>query len=779
MIRLWLMLIPAAIAAAPQARAQGPDFEGRPVAEIRVLGTGRKGLVLNQIELKAGDPYSARKQQISLSKITRLQWFSRAKVRIEVKPDRSLIVTFIVEERAPLARVKIRGNKRFDDATIRKLVLLRPGSPLDRLAIDKSIDRIIAKYRDSGYHLTRVVVDEQKLRADPPVLELVIREGPLISIRKVVFEGNRTFDDYLLRKNIETKAAGWLESGTFDRKTVDLDVVRLRQFYNQRGYLDAAVSRDILISENQQDAKITFLIQEGPVYTVRSIHIEGARLFSDQQVLRAIPLKVGDVFSFDRQRAAQKAISDLYGRLGHLNPRVRFERVPGQTRVQLKIMIDEPRRYIVGDVIIRGNELTQDRVIRRELRGLEPGRPYDGPGLAESRKRLRELGLFRDAEFTLLGDKEDETRDLLVEVEETTTGSLRFSAGISSDAGVLGAIELTQRNFDIDDVPESIEEFFAGPPPGQSFRGGGQYFKLELVPGDKVQRYSIRLREPYLFDTEFFSDQSIYLFTREQETWTEERFGGSIRPGRRFGDTWSVEATLRYEDIRVSDLESEAPVDVFAVEGDNTIDEVGLAIGYSTVDSRIFPTRGERIRLGVDRVGWMGGDFDFTRMTFDYNAFTVVEEDFIGRQSVLGLRLSSGYIFQENAAPIFERFFAGGHSSFRGFERRGVGPRAVRNDTLTLGDDPRGGRFLFLAGLEYNAPLSEEHNLRYVLFVDSGTVQDRVSLDNYRVAVGTGIRIQIPQLTGQAPFAFDFAFPLREEPGDQTRVFSFSIALPF
>ena len=220
-------------------------------------------------------------------------------------------------------------------------------------------------------------------------------------------------------------------------------------------------------------------------------------------------------------------------------------------------------------------------------------------------------------------------------------------------------------------------------------------------------------------------------------------------------------------------------MDAYAVQGDNTVDEVGLAVGYSTVDSRIFPTRGERIRFEVDRIGWMGGDFDFTRMAIDYNAFTVVEEDFIGRKSVLGLRVSSGYIFQENAAPIFERYFAGGHSSFRGFERRGVGPRALRNDTLLPGDDPQGGRFMFLAGLEYNAPLSEEHNLRYVMFVDSGTVQNEVSLKNYRVAVGTGIRIQIPQLTGQAPFAFDFAFPLRKEDGDQTRVFSFSIALPF
>jgi len=91
--------------------------------------------------------------------------------------------------------------------------------------------------------------------------------------------------------------------------------------------------------------------------------------------------------------------------------------------------------------------------------------------------------------------------------------------------------------------------------------------------------------------------------------------------------------------------------------------------------------------------------------------------------------------------------------------------------------DPIGGTFKFFAGAQYEMPLIDEF-VNWVAFCDSGTVVDEVALAEYRVSVGIGLRLYLPQF-GPVPLAFDFAQPIVKEDTDQTQVFSFSADLPF
>jgi outer membrane protein insertion porin family len=134
---------------------------------------------------------------------------------------------------------------------------------------------------------------------------------------------------------------------------------------------------------------------------------------------------------------------------------------------------------------------------------------------------------------------------------------------------------------------------------------------------------------------------------------------------------------------------------------------------------------------------------------------------------VLSVRGHVGFIGGD--APIFERFFAGGQGSIRGFEFRGVGPR--ERDTAI------GGDFLALASTEYSFPLFEK-NLTGVFFLDTGTVEKKVELGTWRASVGFGIRFTVP-FFGPVPFAFDFAVPIAEDKDDETQIFSFSIGTAF
>ena len=127
-------------------------------------------------------------------------------------------------------------------------------------------------------------------------------------------------------------------------------------------------------------------------------------------------------------------------------------------------------------------------------------------------------------------------------------------------------------------------------------------------------------------------------------------------------------------------------------------------------------------------------------------------------------------------APTYERFYLGGRS-FRGFDFREVSPKGIRADTGGPSDDPVGGEWLFFMGAQYEFPLMTE-TMTGVFFLDTGTVIDSVDFEDYRVAIGAGIRLYIAAL-GPVPIAFNFGFPIQSEETDDERVLSFSAELPF
>jgi len=169
----------------------------------------------------------------------------------------------------------------------------------------------------------------------------------------------------------------------------------------------------------------------------------------------------------------------------------------------------------------------------------------------------------------------------------------------------------------------------------------------------------------------------------------------------------------------------------------------------------------------VEQAGALGGSYTFTKFVVDARRYWTVTRDVLDRKSVLAVRGRMGFIGGD--VPIFERFFAGGHGSIRGFEFRGVGPK--------VGDTYLGGDFLALASAEYSFPIFEKI-LTGVLFLDTGTVEETITLTTWRAAVGFGVRFTVP-FFGPVPFALDFGFPIAKDSDDEDEFFSFSIGTSF
>ena len=782
-----LLALAFALAPAQTSRAQGFDPEGRLIAEVKIEGlqTVPEELVRNALRTEPGQPYDAR---VIGRDIERLEMLGRFGPPIESAVqdlgDGTIAVIFRVNEEPALAGIRFAGNKAFRTDQLLTQVVLRAGDPIDRSLIDRGARAIEQAYEEKGYFATSVSVDEDAL-TDRRELVYTIVEGPKVKIQEIRFEGNTVFRDEALRDRIRSEEAYVLFfKGHLNRTLLDFDVAAIRQYYQNAGYLEADVGRVIEMSPNMRDAIVTFQVKEGPRYIVEDIEVRFSRngqptdrqLFQPRQIEMLMALVRGGVFTEQRVAASEESIKVWYGRLGYINLRVQIDRLFDRENAQVDVVvsIDEGTGpTIVGGITVIGNSRTKVEEVLHRINGIEPGRPIDYAGLELTRALVRESALFTGGTVTLLGQDDDPVRDILIEINERNTGSLNFFVGVNSDLGVGGGIAVSQKNFDITDWPESFDEFLNS----KAFLGGGQRFDMTIAPGNRNSLFELVFREPYLFESDYFFDLNLRFTQSVRENFDEGRSRVRVALGRRLGDVWTGAVAARFEQIDIDDIEPDAPLDVFAVEGNNDLSSLGISLTRSTTDSNLLPSRGSRLVLNLDQYGALGGDYDFTKVNLAYNHFWTLDEDFLGRKSILSFSAQIGYIFEDNEdIPLFERFYAGGRN-FRGFDHRGVGPRGIRADTMTLGDDPVGGRFRLITRLEYEVPLYQE-TVRWAIFTDQGTVQDDFGVDEWRVAIGTGFRFIIP-FFGQAPIAIDFAVPLIEQDGDETEIFSFSIDLPF
>lgn len=355
-------------------------------------------------------------------------------------------------------------------------------------------------------------------------------------------------------------------------------------------------------------------------------------------------------------------------------------------------------------------------------------------------------------------------RDVPLDVylQEGQTGRFTIGGAVNSDLGVTGNVTIEERNFDIWAWPNSQRGLLNG-----AFRGAGQNFRMELMPGNLVQRYTVNWTEPNIFGYSPFSlSVGGFYFTRIFQEWTEQRLGGRVGLGYEVTEDLSLVTELNLEDVKVFDPAVATLPALNNVIGSNDMYRGRVHLSHNTRDSPFLPTEGHLVDLIFDQYF---GEHDFPRAQVNYSKYFLVREraDKTGRHT-FSTAFRFGYTGTQT--PIFENFFAGGFSTLRGFDFRGVGPFEEGIHT--------GGRFQFLGSFEYMMPLTADDMLRMVAFVDFGTVENSIKFDweNFRIAPGLGLRVAVPAL-GPAPLAFDFAVPVNSANTDDERIFQFSMGV--
>ena len=721
--------------------------------------------IMNMIKCKPGAEFKPEILDEDIRNLVATRLFLDVYAEKQDVPGNRIRIYFLIKEYpSTIQEIVYQGNKHLKPEELETVTGLRKGAPLNPVAVRMGREAILRRYNEMGRMLTGVEILEGDKPGDRRVV-YAITEGQIAKVSKTLFEGNTFVTGERLRSQIETSRAFLDLGGNYEPEKVEADVHHLEEYYHNFGYKDARVRRELLWSDDHRYVSILFHIDEGIRYRVGAISTTGNRLLSEDKLEADARLKSGEYYNKTKAQTDLQLMQVRYGYEGY-NPVIKEqEYYPAPGQVDVSYQVTEKPQSKVGQIIIAGNDVTRDNVILRQV-GLYPGQILTYPDLKIAERNLTKLNIFevdpakgiKPTVTVLDPDGDKEFKDILVTVQEEPTGSLIFGVGVNSDAGLNGSIALNERNFDITRWPSSFDELLSG----RAFRGAGQEFRVEAVPGTELQRYSVSWREPSVFDGPFGFGVSGYYYNRVYNEYTEARIGARFTLDRRINQLWRFSETLRVEQVGVYDLAFFAPWDFQKSAGNNF--QVGLrsAITRDSRDSYLRPTEGSLFEASVEQ---FTGSACFTQAVVEGNKFFTMYEraDGSGRQ-VLSLRTLIGWSSPET--PIYERFYAGGYRSLRGFAFRGVG---VFEDD---GQYNSGGNWEFLNSAEYQIPILANDQLWSVIFCDTGTITTNPSLKDYRVSVGSGLRIVVPML-GPVPIALDFGIPLVKGPEDKKQLVSF------
>jgi len=442
--------------------AQEEDwYLNKPISEIRFDGLTSISVneLMGIVRPYFGQPYTDDLSWDIQGKLYALDYFNIIipKIIPAESDAESVILIFQVEEKPLVDDVVFAGNSGIRKGELADTVLVKVGDLLspDALRADEQV--IIDYYLEKGFIDVEVsssyTIDEQNNNA---IVLFTINEGSQTKISGILFVGNdKHVPDNALRNLIKTKAQSLFNKGLFVETKLQEDVKSIERYYGDRGLIDARildVNKEIVLDEKQnlRKMRITFVIEEGDVWSYGGMTFHGNRVYSDTELEEVTAQQAGKVFNRTKFQIDFQNISDLYYENGYIFNNFTYEeiRTESSREITYAVMIVERDRAHIENIIIRGNDKTKSYVIRREI-PLEEGEVFSKAKIVEGMMNLHNLQFFDVVEPQPYPSETDGLMNLIIDVSEGKTSDIGFGLSFSGgpDFPISGLFNWKDRNF--------------------------------------------------------------------------------------------------------------------------------------------------------------------------------------------------------------------------------------------------------------------------------------------------------------------------------------------
>jgi len=730
------------------------------VSDIRIKGLQRisAGAVFNFLPVKVGDMFEVSESSDIIRELYKTGFFKN----IEVSTEGTAIV-LLVEEYPSISTISFAGNKLIKEEDLREA--LRSNGFIEGRVFKPSVleqvkQELKRQYLNQGKYNADVATEVTPLPRNRVNVTVHVKEGKTATIKKINIVGNEFFTEKELLKTFESSDnvpfyAFWNSNDQYSREKVSGDLETLRSFYQDQGFLDFKIVSNQVSISNQKDAVfLTINIEEGDRYTISQFVLNGRLVIPEDELLPYVYIAPGRTYS---RRAVDATVEQIGNRLAEEGYSyaeiVPVPDVDAETNtVAFSINIKPGRRVYVRRIDIVGNRLTNDEVIRRELRQTEGG-AFSPSRVNRSKIRLQRLSFFDEVEIeTIPVAGRDDQVDLAVSVKERSTGSFLFGVGYSGDDGAIIQASVSQSNL----------------------FGTGNVLNFAVQRSDIVESISLQYTDPYYTDsgisrTISLTGRNIDASAANTSAFITETLGLNVNYVFPINEnnSFSLGGGLEKIDLRSTIFSVPEVVSFIDEFPENDLLTFTTAFAHDTRDSLLYPTSGNNFRISAEATA-PGSDLEYYRINLDSSAYFPLT-----RRAAIKLGLGVGYgdgFGDTDGLPFFKNYFAGGTTSVRGFEARSLGPL---DSSAT--PDPFGGskRVLFNASLLLPVG-SGALDKRLSLFIDGGQVfanDESIDTSDIRFSAGVGFNWISPV----GPLSISYSVPLNEEEEDEIEKFQFSV----
>ena len=642
-------------------------FEAFIVNDIRIAGLQRvsTGSIFNTIPISVGDKIDDRK----IVDITRALFSTEQFDDIQISRDGNALI-ISVAERPSISSIDISGNSALKTEVLLESfdgIGITEGQVYKRSTLERMKAELVRSYSSQGRYGAGVEISESPQPRNRVSIAIEIDEGESAKIDGITILGNSIFNDEDLLDVMELSVGSWLSflsnDNQYSREKLQGDLENLESYYLDRGYLEFSIeSSQVSISRDRSSIYITYIISEGPQYTINDVRIVGDMPVNEDFINPIIDSQKDITYSQAQNTQIEEIFTSLLGNEGYA-----FATVKGQPNidqemleVDLNFVIDPGKRTYTRKILFEGNEITQDDVLRREMRQFEGAWASDDK-IEQSRVRLERLGFFKEVNVeTVPVPGTDDQIDVKFRVEEETTGNVGGNLGYS-DFGLMVGFNLQERNF----------------------LGTGNSVGIAINKSIYQEIYNLSYYDPYFTIDGVSRGYSLYYRKTDYgefniANYTSDSQGLGIQFGYPISDTQRIGLNLTYDNTEID--QGTIPVrDIldFLVEEGNTFQTFSAQAVWSriTLNRGMFPTDGastEALFLATLPLS----DINYYKLNIRQKFYQPLNF----WDLVFGFQGEIGYLApydDTKIVPFFQHFYAGGPRSLRGFESNTLGPRAT------------------------------------------------------------------------------------------------------
>ena len=704
----------------------------------------------------------------------------------QIKAD-TIFFDIAVVERPRLTRIELTGLKKGETDDIKEKLDDKKGKIVNESLLSTSTAIIKKYFNEKGFLYADVTFNQKKdpAEANNVILEIKVDKKSKTKVNKISFSGNKEFKSAQLKKFLkktkERSRINIFRSGKFLQNKYEEDKRTLIAKMQDKGYRDAEILKDSVVRNPNETVNIGITLYEGPKYYFGDIKWAGNAIYSTEALTNILGIEKGDVFSEEKLekklRGSQSGddVSSLYLNNGYLT----FGVDPVQTRVygdtiDLELRIFEGPQYTINKVTLQGNDITNDKVVMREIR-TKPGQKFSKEAVVRTTREIAQLGNFDEQKTDVrpIPNPSDGTVDIEYTVAEKPSDQIELSGGFGGGR-IIGTLGLTFNNFSARNL-FNLKEWKPLP------KGDGQKLSIRgQTNGKQYQSYSFSFSEPWLGGKKpvYFGISAFTSLSSNQ--YYDDIPDESIQRIRLNGLTFSLGQRLKWPDdyfqinhaINLQQYKLKNYGGFLFSTGTSYNFNLTQELSRNSVDAPIYPTSGSHLKLTIqatppysliNNLNYRTAvDEDRYRFT-EYHKWKFESQWYqrIYGKLVLKAQAQFGFLGMYNRAvgqSAFERFKLGGDGmqgfdflqgseviAMRGYENNSVIPEGADPNIARNSGSPIFNKYIL--ELRHPITLNQQATVFVLAFAEGGNTWNNFkdyTPFNVRRSVGVGARIFLP-----------------------------------